>query len=254
MSSKPPFVATEVVALVTGANRGIGRGFVDVLLARDAPRIYASARRLESLEELVESASGRVIPVELDVTKPQQAAAAAERCTDVNMLVNNAGIVAPVGQRRFIGAAGLDEARLEMEVNFWGMLHVCRAFAPVLGSNGGGVIINILSGGGVAVFPQVGTYCASKWAGAALSRGVRAELHGQGTHVSAVMTGAVATDMSRPTPGKKISPEEHAEAVLAAVAEGQEEIYPDFRSQGFRDAIAKDEKAFERSIIAQFVD
>jgi NAD(P)-dependent dehydrogenase (short-subunit alcohol dehydrogenase family) len=238
-------------ALVTGANRGIGLGFVQGLLEAGAAHVYATARDVGTLDTALALDPARTTPVGLDVTSEQQAIVAAESLTDVTMLINNAGIVAPVDYRTLLGAKNLDDARAEMETNYWGMLHVCRAFAPVLIANGGGVIVNVLSVGGMAVFPQVGTYCASKYAANGLTRGIRAELAPHGTHVTAVFTGAVATDMSKNTPGKKVTPLEHANSVLGDVVRGREESYPEFLSQRYKRMIDEDEKAFERSLRAR---
>ncbi len=233
------------IALVTGANRGIGRGFVEALLERDAARVYATARRFESLAPLVAMAPERVVPLALDVTNAAQIAAAAERCRDLTLLVNNGGAAA---MTPFIGAASLDGARLEMEVNFWGQLAMIRALAPVLGANGGGGIIQILSIGALTTFPQVGTYCASKFAANAMCKGVRAELAPQRTQVMSVFSGAIESDMSRNTPGPKISALTHAHNCLAAFEDGQEEFFPDFRSQRMRDSYRRDPEGFERSL------
>jgi len=187
-------------ALVTGANRGIGRGFVEALLARGARRVYATARRAESLDPVAALDASRVIPLALDVTDEAAVVRTAATATDVDLLVNNAGIAA---RSRLIGAPDLAGARAEMETNFWGQLATCRAFAPVLRANGGGAIVQVLSVGAVACFPQVGTYCASKFAARAMVHGVRLELQAQGTVVAAVYSGAVESDMSRDTPGAK---------------------------------------------------
>lgn len=132
-------------ALVTGAGsaRGIGRAFVEELRRRRARRIYATDVTPEGVEALaVEDASGRIVPRALDVTDEQAIAAAAGRCADVDLLINNAGVCFP---SRLIGAPDLSGARREMEVNYWGMLAMCRAFAPVLAARGGGAIVNISS-------------------------------------------------------------------------------------------------------------
>jgi NAD(P)-dependent dehydrogenase (short-subunit alcohol dehydrogenase family) len=220
-------------ALVTGANRGIGKGFVQALLERGARRVYATARDPQSLASVVALDPQRVVPLELDVTDGAEIAAAAARATDVNLLINNGGIAALTG---FINATTLDGARAEMEVNFWGQLAMVRAFAPVLKAQGGGGIIQILSIGAMVCYPPAGSYSASKFAANAMCQGLRVELAPQKTFVMSVFSGAIESDMSAKTPGPKISALTHGHNCLAAFEDGQEELYPDFKSQRMRDA------------------
>ncbi len=130
------------VALVTGANGGIGSHFVEELLQLNAAKIYVCARRIERLNTLVALSPDRVIPIALDVTDPQSVAAGAGQCQDVSILINNAGTSLNQG---IISAPNLDSARSEMEVNYFGMASMCRAFAPILKQQGGGAIVNVLS-------------------------------------------------------------------------------------------------------------
>lgn len=236
------------VALVTGSNRGIGRGFVAALLERGAARVYATARQPDSLAPIVALDPARVVPLELDVTDGAEVTGAAARARDVTLLVNNGGAAAMTS---FLGAATLDGARAEMEVNYWGQLAMIRAFAPVLRANGGGGIIQILSIGAMTTFPAVGTYCASKFAANAMCKGVRAELAPQKTQVMGVFSGAIESDMSAKTPGPKISAVTHAHNCLAAFEDGQEELFPDFKSQRMREAYRRDPEAFERALRPQ---
>lgn len=233
------------VALVTGANRGIGAGFVSALLARGAARVYATARDPATLAAAMAAGEGRVVALELDVTDAAEVAAAAARCGDLTLLVNNGGAAAMTA---FIGAASLEGARQEMEVNFWGQLAMVRSFAPVLAANGGGAILQVLSIGAMTVFPGVGTYCASKFAAQAMCKGIRAELAPRKTQVMSVFSGAIESDMSKNTPGPKISALTHAHHCLAALEDGQEEFYPDFKSQRMRDAYRRDPEAFDRAL------
>src|SRR5260370_34047156 len=130
------------VALVTGANRGIGRAFVEALVERGAAKVYAGARDPKGVADLGERHKGKVVPLKLDITQPGDIAAAAAACRDVKLLVNNAGINRQAG---FIAASDLDAARAEMETNYFGPFCMCRAFAPILAANGGRAIITILS-------------------------------------------------------------------------------------------------------------
>lgn len=234
----------DCVALVTGANRGIGAGFVGALLERGARRVYATARDPATLAAAVAADPDRVVALELDVTDAAEVDAAAQRCRDLTLLVNNGGAAAMTS---FL-APSLAGARLEMEVNFWGQLAMARAFAPVLAANGGGALLQVLSIGAMTVFPQVGTYCASKFAANAMCKGLRAELAPRNTQVMSVFSGAIESDMSRNTPGPKISALTHAHNCLAALEDGQEEFFPDFKSQKMRDAFRKDPEAFERGL------
>ena len=232
---------SSATVLVTGANRGIGRRTVDCLLAAGAPRIFAGARDPAKLGALAED--GRIIAVALDVTDPAQVAAAAERCADVSLLVNNAGVNR---NRPLIGEPeALTNARAEIEVNYLGTLSMCRAFAPVLKANGGGMIVNVLSVIGRVNLPAIGSYCASKAAGYSMTQGVRAELAAQGTHVMGVLPGAVDTEM---TPGGDARPEDVAAAIVEAIANDIEDLYPDAMAQGLSEGLARDAKAVEREM------
>ena len=232
-------------ALVSGANRGIGRAFVRALVGRGAAKVYAAARDPAGVADLVAEFAGKVEAVTLDVTDHAAVAATAARCANVTLLVNNAGVNRVSG---LVAADGLDGARAEMETNYFGTLAMCRAFAPVLKANGGGTIVNMLSILGRVCLPLMGSLCASKAALLSLTQGVRAELAGQGTLVVAVMPGAVDTDMSRDFPPPKMPPGEVARAALDAVEQGAEEIYPGDMATGLSQGLAGDPKAVEKEM------
>jgi NAD(P)-dependent dehydrogenase (short-subunit alcohol dehydrogenase family) len=124
------------VALVTGANRGLGQVYARELVSRGAATVYGAARRSAAVTE------PGVTPVALDVTDPTLVRKVAADCGDVTLLVNNAGVMKA---GTFTGMPNPDGARLEMEINFFGTLSMCQAFAPVLAANGGGAIVNMLS-------------------------------------------------------------------------------------------------------------
>ncbi|MGE3144677.1 MAG: SDR family oxidoreductase [Pseudorhodoplanes sp.] len=218
------------VALVTGANRGLGRALARDLLGRGA-KVYGGARDPGSI------ADPGVQPVRLDVTHPADAAAAAAACTDVTLLVNNAGFAAFTP---LLEAPSLDHARREMETNYFGMLTLCRAFAPVLAKNGGGAILNILSVVSWFNAPMQGSYSASKAAALSLTDGIRHELRTQGTRVVAVHAGYIDTDMAAGIPGEKSSPAAIAAAALDGVQAGADEVLADKRAQDVRAALLRD--------------
>jgi NAD(P)-dependent dehydrogenase (short-subunit alcohol dehydrogenase family) len=216
-------------ALVTGANRGIGRAFVEELLAAGAGKVYAAARNPDSLEDLVSNGQGRVVPIALDVTDVKAIGDAALMHSDVSLLINNAGIAA-----------------FEIETNYFGTLNMIRAFAPVLASNGGGAIVNLSSIAAHVNFPVLGSYSASKAAVHSLTQGVRAELAAQNTLVVGVYPGPVDTSMAENFPMDKASPNVVAQTVLSGVEDGQEDVYPDPVSVEMHAGLLGDPKAVEK--------
>ncbi|BCB74668.1 SDR family oxidoreductase [Phytohabitans flavus] len=177
----------DAVVFVSGANRGIGRALAREFVARGAAKVYGGARDPKSIED------PGVIAVPLDVTDPDKVEAAARACGDTTILVNNAGIF-----RRgpLLAADSIQDARDEMATNFFGTLLMTRAFAPVLGRNGGGAIVNLLSVLSFVNFAPWGSYSASKAAAWSLTNSTRDELAGQGTHVMGVHSALVDTDMT----------------------------------------------------------
>ena len=127
-----------ITALVTGANRGLGKEFTQALLDAGAAKVYAGARDPSTIEVT----DTRVVPVRLDITNPGDIAAAARDCIDVSLVINNAGAML---QTPFLSAPDMSAARTEMETNYFGTLAMARAFAPVLAAAGGGALVNMLS-------------------------------------------------------------------------------------------------------------
>lgn len=222
------------VALVTGANRGIGRHFARQLLERGAKKVYATARR----PQLVDLPGVEVLP--LDITDPASVTAAASAARDVALLVNNAGI--STAQNLVTG--DLDVIRSEMETHFFGTLGVIRAFAPVLAANGGGAIVNVLSA--MSWFSNEGanSYAAAKAAQWSLTNGVRLELAGQGTLVTGLHLGAVETDMTAGLDIDKDDPAVVVRAALDGVEAGRLEVLADEWSRHVKASLARDPGEF----------
>lgn len=231
------------VALVTGANGGIGKYYVEALRTAGVSRIYAGARNPNSLSNLAAIDSQQIIPISLDITDEQSVITAASEYKDVNLLINNAGIALIKG---FISATDLSSARAEIEVNYFGTLAMCRAFAPVLKANAGGAIINMLSILGKVNFPMNASYSASKAAAISMTQGIRAELASQGTLVVGVMPATVDTESSRNFPPPKVSPEIVAQEALQAVIDEVEDVYPGEQAKEMAAQLLKDPKALEK--------
>jgi len=219
------------VALVTGANRGLGRAYARELVSRGAARVYGAARQPDQVTE------PGVTPVALDVTDPGRVAEIARQCLDVGLLVNNAGVMKA---STFTGAPSMDAARAEMETNYFGTLAMCRAFAPVLAANGGGAIVNMLSVTSFYTNPFNASYGASKAAAWSLTNGVRLELHHQGTLVVAVHAGFIDTDMAALASAPKLSPDSVARQVFDAVEAGQIEVLADERTRTVKASLSRD--------------
>ncbi|WP_417454551.1 SDR family oxidoreductase [Kiloniella sp.] len=235
----------DKIAFVTGANRGIGRAFVEELIATGASKVYAAARDVDKLSDLVLQSEGKVIPVTLDVNQPDTIKSIANDFKDISLLINNAGIARFTS---FMTAPSLDDARDEMETNYFAPLNMIRAFAPVLKTNGGGAIVNISSVAGYLNFPALGSYSASKAAVHSLTQGVRAELAAQGTHVVGVYPGPIDTDMTAGLPLDKTAPSSVVKAVLEAVENNIEDVYPDPMAVEFHAGFLSDPKALEKQV------
>lgn len=210
----------NATAFVTGANRGLGRAFVQALLAAGARKVYAAARNPASIDV----ADARVVPVRLDVTDPAQVAEAARVASDTDLLINNAGISQ---SKPFLDPASIDAVRAELDTNFYGPLLLSQAFAPVLKSNGGGAILNVLSVLSWVALPGSGTYSASKAAAWSMTNALRNELRSQGTQVLGLHVGFMDTDMVRHVEAPKSKPEDVVAQALQAIESGAEEILAD---------------------------
>jgi NAD(P)-dependent dehydrogenase (short-subunit alcohol dehydrogenase family) len=232
-------------ALVTGANRGLGKAYVDELLHRGAARVYAAARNPDT----VEVTDARVIPVRLDVTDPDDVHAAASSLAGVAVLINNAGAMlrAPL-----LAAPDLSAARSEMETNYFGTLSMCRAFAPVLAHHGGGALVNVLSVASWLASPFNGSYSASKSAEWALTNAIRTELRESGTLVVGVHAGWIDTDMAANVPETKISPSDVAAQTLDAVERGDEEVLTDDSTRAVKAALPNDQSLLYPAIQKQW--
>jgi short-subunit dehydrogenase len=229
------------VALVTGANGGIGRALAQELLQRGAAKVYVAARDVASVKNLT-ATSDRLVAVELDVTKPEQIRKAAATASDVTLLINNAGIAAFTG---VLSASDLSNARQEMEVNYFGVLALTQALKDAPAFRSGGAIVNVLSFLSLVTLPVAGTYSASKAAALSLTRTLRAELKARGVQVLGVLPVQVDTPLGAPLPEPKLTPQDVAIGMLDALEAGHEEVFPGELSKGAAEAFAKDARGLQ---------
>ena len=212
----------NAVVLVTGANRGIGQAFARELLARGARKVYAGARDPQTVTQ------AGVQALRLDVNKPEDVAAAAALASDVTLVINNAGIAQPGG---FLAADSEDVARRIFETNFFGVLRMSKAFAPILKANGGGALLNVLSVASWVNGGELAAYAASKSAAWSLTNALRIELAAQKTQVLGLHMAYVDTDLTRGLEAPKSSPEEIVQRALDGLESGADEVLADAITQ-----------------------
>ncbi|MBP6616795.1 MAG: SDR family oxidoreductase [Burkholderiaceae bacterium] len=225
----------NAVVLVTGANRGIGLAFTRQLLARGARKVYAAAR-----DPATVTLPG-VQALRLDVTKPEEIAAAAQQANDVTLVINNAGIAQPGG---FLADDSDAVARRIFETNFFGMLNVSKTFAPVLKANGGGALLNVLSVASWVNGGELAAYSASKSAAWSLTNALRHELAAQKTQVLGLHMAYVDTDLTRGFEVQKSSAEEIVQRALDGLEAGADEVLADALTQQVRQGLTAPRPAY----------
>jgi NAD(P)-dependent dehydrogenase (short-subunit alcohol dehydrogenase family) len=218
---------TTSTALVTGANRGFGRALAAELLSRGAT-VYAGARDPDRVD--LPGAK----PIALDITDPASVAAAAQATGDVTVLINNAGSP-PVAD---LLTSDPNDIRLEMDTHLFGTLSVVRAFAPQIAANGGGAILNILSGLSWVSFPEAGAYSAAKSAEWSLTNALRLQLADKNIRVAGLHVGYMDTDMVRNVTDAKSDPADIARIAVDGIAGGAYEILADNASRQAQAALA----------------
>lgn len=215
----------DKIVLITGANRGIGEVLVESFIQHGATKIYAAVRELNSVASLVEKYQGRVVPIQIDLADPQSIAAAAQTATDVQIVINNAGVFKGGTTLAEDAIASLD---FQMSINVYGLIYMAQAFAPVLKANGGGVFAQLNSVASIKTFSNSATYSASKAAAYSITQALRESLSEQGTIVLSVHPGPIATEMSNAAGLTALAepPIVVADAIIEALKVGNFHVFP----------------------------
>lgn len=228
------FDVSNKVALVTGANRGIGKSIVESLIEHGASKVYAAVRNVDSAQPLVAAYGDKVIPVYIDMSKPESISQAAETTQDVELAINNAGVLENASP---LSEHAIEVMQNEINVNVYGLIYFAQAFAPILKKNGGGALVQLNSVASMKNFADFATYSASKAAAYSLTQGLKDKLAEQGTHVVSVHPGPIDTDMANNAGLGEIAEPSSlvSESIISALKAGEFHAFPDSMAKMFEE-------------------
>jgi NAD(P)-dependent dehydrogenase (short-subunit alcohol dehydrogenase family) len=234
---------TGKIVFLSGASGGIGAELIRAFCDAGAAEIIAASRHP------IVSDRGQVRPYKLDVTADAEVAEAGRQFADrTHILVNCSGVNS---NSRIFAPPSLAEARQEMEVNYFGLLNMVRAFAPAMKARKSGTIVNMLSMVSLVNIPLMGSYCASKAAAWSLTQAMRAELRPHGVHVCAMFPSATETAMTAHLSIPKLKPAMVADAVIDAIRDGTEDAQEGLIHDHVVTGLRTDPKAVERQMAAR---
>jgi len=217
-------IVENKVALVTGANRGIGKSIVESFIKYGAKKVYLAVRDLDSTKELEDKYGNKVVTVKADLSNTESIENLAQQTTDVEIVVNNAGIGNP---QVTIGKEVEKELQKQLDVNVFGFLRVANAFAKILEKNKG-ALVQMNSVASLKNFPHLSIYSASKAASYSLTQGLRADLKDKGVNILSVHPGPIDTEMAAEAGfNNPSSPETVSEGIVAALKSGDFHLFPD---------------------------
>lgn len=235
------------VALVTGSNRGIGKAIVAELISQGAKKVYAGTRDLSKVADLQEKYGDKLVPIQLDVTNSKDIENAANSISDLEILINNAGILYNGG---FFGESDAQAFQNQMNVNVYGLINVSKAFISQLQNHSGSAIVNVSSMAGLGNMPVIGNYSVTKAAVHSITQNFRAELAKDNVLVTGVYPGPIETDMTKGFPMEFDSTENVAKAVVDGLKNGTEDVFPDKMSSQVGPGYFADPKAVEKQFAA----
>lgn len=223
------------IALVTGANGGLGTAIVKELLEKGIGKIYCGVKSLEKGKDL-EQLSNKISIVDLDLSNNIILENNLSNLENIDLLINNAGVNS--GKRVF------DEENSDFAINVQGTLKVTQQLSNKINPNG--TIVNITSILALCNLPIMGLYCASKSALHSLTQAMRAEMSSKSIQVLEVLPGPIDTKMTPDDSMPKTSPQNIALEIIKAIETNQEEVYPDDFSKSIKEGLEKDPKGIEK--------
>jgi len=229
------FDINNKIALVTGANRGIGKSIVDSFFDHGAKKVYLAVRNPESTAELAQQYGDKVVTRKVDVGDAESIKALAEHAQDVNIVVNNAGVLEMADPLN----DDIEEAlNKELNVNVFGLIRVAKAFAPILEKNGGGAFVQLNSVASIKNFNGVSSYSASKAAAYSLTQGLKHPLGEKNIQVLSVHPGPIATGMADQAGMTDIAEPSSvvSEGIVSALRAGDFHLFPDTMAKQFESA------------------
>jgi NAD(P)-dependent dehydrogenase (short-subunit alcohol dehydrogenase family) len=243
IQSRRAMKLSEKVVLVTGANRGLGARLVDELLSAGVAKVYATARQTLSVSPDV-AANPRVEVLALDVTSTESVTRAAQAASDVDVLINNAGVLS-------FGTAlqgDLEGFERDLATNFFGALRVTRAFVPALERNAPGAVVNVLTLIALAPVSPMAGYSASKAAAHSLTQALRTELRPRNIRVIGAYPGGIDTEMLAGVEADKADPAVVARRIVQGLVADQTIVFPDDASFNAGSVYLSDPLALERML------
>ena len=252
MTSDPKFRKV----LVTDGKTEVGQALVRALVKAGADIVWVGHaepwKKLGGLDDIASLPQVTLVP--LDLTNGRAVTALAGAIGGkVDIVINNAEVHRAFG----IGARrGTDAAKAEMDINYFGLLRLAQEFGPALkgrsadGQTGATAWVNLLSVYALSNFPPHGTFSASKAAALSLSQCLRAEMRPAGIRVINVFPGPIDDDWNQQMPAPKLAPDTLAHAIVKALRDGVEDIYPGDVAQEWLERWRDNPKILERELAA----
>lgn len=223
------------IALITGANRGIGKSIVESFIANGAKKVYLAVRNLASTKDMVEQYGDKVEAIKVDVSNAESIKNLALQTQDVEIVVNNAGVLVSANPLSQHAEESLNK---ELSVNVFGLLRMAQAFAPILEKNKESAFVQLNSVASIKNFSDFTTYSASKAAAYSITQGLKDAFATKGVHVLSVHPGPIDTDMAHDAGMGEIAESTNivSKGIVKSLENGDFHLFPDTMAKDFESA------------------